>query len=105
MRRVSKPDARLEVVLIRVPEGAVLSIGEEESALYRETACWNFRNGVGGIGSFRRGLDRAAHVRIKAADVAVVAFGRRTFYLIPQTEIQGQPLIHLPIVVKEDSVV
>ena len=69
----------------------MLSISEEEAALYGETARRNFRDGVGGVGSFGRGLDRAAHVRIKATDVAVEAFGRRPFHLIPQPEIQGKP--------------
>src|SRR6267142_2421008 len=91
MRCVSKTNARLKVVLICIPETAMLSIGEEEAALDAETAGRNFRDRVGSVGSFGRSLDRVAHVRIKATDVAVVAFGRRTFHLIPQPEIQGKP--------------
>ncbi len=105
MRRVSKANARLEVVLVRIPEAAMLRISEQQAAFHGETAHRNFRERVGGVSNFRCCLNRTAHVAIKATDVAVVAFSIRPFHFIPQTEIQGQPLIDLPIVVKEDPVI
>ncbi len=105
MRRVSKANAGLEVVLVRIPEAPMLSVSEEQPAFHGEAARRNFRDRIGGVSSFGCCLDRTAHVGIKAADVAVVAFSHRAFHLIPQAQIQRQPLIHLPIVLKENSVI
>src|SRR5215831_5829480 len=105
MRRVGESDARLEVVLIRVPEPAMLRVGKDQSAFYAEAAGRNLRDRIRGVGRFRCRFDRAADGRVKSSNVAVVALGSSALQLISQTKIQREPASHLPVIMKKSSVV
>src|SRR5216117_2962925 len=102
MELVTGADARLPIVLVRIPETAILFVCEKKSALDRKNARGNLRDRTGGVSGLRGGLNRTADVRIKAANVAVVALRIRPFYLISQTEVERQFVSHFPIVVEKD---
>src|SRR5262245_10273302 len=103
--RVSKSHAWLEIVFVRVPETAMLCVGEDQSTLYAEAAGRNLGDWIGGVSRLGLRFDRAADGGVKAADVSVVALSSCPLQLVAQTEIQGEPASHLPVVVNESPIV
>src|SRR5262245_2411133 len=96
---------RLHVVFVRVPEAAIVVIGEEQTAFDVEVGGRDFGDRIGRVSRLGRSLDGTGDGAIEADDVAVEPFGRRVLQFPAHAEVERQLARRLPIIVEEEALI
>ena len=102
---VREPDARLEVVPVRVPEAGLAVRCEQQPADRVERRHRQLCDRVGRVGRFRRRRDGEGRIRVESVHVPVVDFRRRPLVLVTEPEVDGETVRDLPVVLNEHAVV
>src|SRR5262245_14634322 len=102
---VGDADARLHVVFVRVPEAAIVVIGEEQTAFDIEVGGRDFGDRFGRVCRLGRSLDGIGDGAIEADDIAVEPFGRRVLQFPAHAEVERQLARRPPIIVEEEALI